>query len=149
MGPAEGGFEQQDSNRSICESDAGTSSKSGKGKARVAKVTRRHPREAVANEKAPGESTELAKRMKAMLEEVRSQVQRDKSNSLTKSTEEVKRPTLEKDTALFAENLNLNTDSRRVMTEPYMEDGSLPEAECLTFRNHMGGDTLDAFAPLA
>ena len=30
-----------------------------------------------------------------------------------------------------------------------MEAGSLPEAECLTFRNHSGGDTLDAFAPLA
>ena len=30
-----------------------------------------------------------------------------------------------------------------------MEVGSLPEAECLTFRAHMGGDTLDAFAPLA
>ena len=30
-----------------------------------------------------------------------------------------------------------------------MEAGSLPEAECLTFRAHMGGDTLEAFAPLA
>ena len=30
-----------------------------------------------------------------------------------------------------------------------MEVGSLPEAECLTFRNHSGGDKLDAFAPLA
>ena len=30
-----------------------------------------------------------------------------------------------------------------------MEVGSLPEAECLTVRNHCGGDTLDAFAPLA
>ena len=30
-----------------------------------------------------------------------------------------------------------------------MEVGSLPEAECLTFRNTSGGDTLDAFAPLA
>ena len=29
-----------------------------------------------------------------------------------------------------------------------MEVESLSEAECLTFRNHMGGDTLDAFAPL-
>ena len=35
------------------------------------------------------------------------------------------------------------------MTEPDMEVGYLPEAECLTFRNHMGGDTMDAFAPLA
>ena len=30
-----------------------------------------------------------------------------------------------------------------------MEVGPLPEAECLTFRNHSGGYTLDAFAPLA
>ena len=30
-----------------------------------------------------------------------------------------------------------------------MEVGSLPEAVCLTFRNHSGGNTLDAFAPLA
>ena len=45
--------------------------------------------------------------------------------------------------------MNLNTDSRRVMTEPDMEVESLPEAECLTFRNHRGGDTMDAFAPLA
>ena len=29
-----------------------------------------------------------------------------------------------------------------------MEVGSREEAECLTFRQHMGGDTLDAFAPL-
>ena len=32
---------------------------------------------------------------------------------------------------------------------PGMEVGSLPEAECLTFRAHMGGDTLEAFAPMA
>ena len=30
-----------------------------------------------------------------------------------------------------------------------MEAGSREEAECLTFRQHMGGDTLDAFAPLS
>ena len=30
-----------------------------------------------------------------------------------------------------------------------MEVGSLPEAEYLTFRNHSGGDTVDAFASLA
>ena len=30
-----------------------------------------------------------------------------------------------------------------------MEVGSLLEAEYLTFRNHSGGDTLDAFTPLA
>ena len=30
-----------------------------------------------------------------------------------------------------------------------MEVGSREEAECLTFRQHVGGDTLDAFAPLS
>ena len=30
-----------------------------------------------------------------------------------------------------------------------MEAGSRVEAECLTFRKHVGGDTLDAFAPLS
>ena len=42
--PAEGGFEQQDSNRSICESDTGASNRSSGGKPRVAKVSRKqHP----------------------------------------------------------------------------------------------------------
>ena len=30
-----------------------------------------------------------------------------------------------------------------------MEVGSREEAECLTFHQHVGGDTLDAFAPLS
>ena len=62
-----------------------------------------------------------------------------------KDTEEAKQPTLEKDTALFAGTLNQPPTTMG----PGMEVGSLPEAECLTFRNHSGGDTLDAFAPLA
>jgi hypothetical protein len=41
--PAEGSFEQQVSNRSICESVARTSNKSSNGKPRVAKVSRRTP----------------------------------------------------------------------------------------------------------
>ena len=39
--PAEAGFEQQDSNRSICESDSGTSIRSSSGKPRVSKVSKR------------------------------------------------------------------------------------------------------------
>ena len=39
--PAEAGFEQQDSNRSICESDSGTSIRSNSGKPRLSKVSRR------------------------------------------------------------------------------------------------------------
>ena len=30
-----------------------------------------------------------------------------------------------------------------------MKAGTREEAECLTFRQHMGGDTLDAFTPLS
>ena len=71
MTPAVEGTDHVDSDRSMCGSDNGRSSRSGKGKARVSKVTRRHPTEAVTSDKAPGESTELAKRLKAMLEEVR------------------------------------------------------------------------------
>ena len=39
--PAEAGTEQQDSNRSICESDSGTSVRSSSGKPRVSKVSKR------------------------------------------------------------------------------------------------------------
>ena len=39
--PAEAAFEQQDSNRSICESDSGTSIRSNSGKPRVSKVSKR------------------------------------------------------------------------------------------------------------
>jgi len=39
--PAEIGTEQQDSNRSICESDSGTSVRSSSGKPRVSKVSKR------------------------------------------------------------------------------------------------------------
>ena len=63
--------DQPDSDRSFCGSDHGHSSKSGKTKARVSKVNRRHPTEAVTSVKAPGESTELAKRLKGMLDVVR------------------------------------------------------------------------------
>jgi len=59
-----------------------------------------------------------------------------------KDTEETLPSTSNNDTALFA-----GTDNQ--LLGPGMEVGSLPEAECLTFRNHSGGDTLDAFAPLA
>ena len=39
--PAEFGIEQQDSNRSICESDSGTSVRSSSGKPKVSKVSKR------------------------------------------------------------------------------------------------------------
>ena len=62
----------------------------------------------------------------------------------SKNTEEDDFLTPEKDTAVFA-----GTANPHLVMGPGMEAGSLPEAECLTFRAHMGGDTLDAFAPLA
>ena len=39
--PADTAFDQQDSNRSICESDSGTSIRSSSGKPRVSKVSKR------------------------------------------------------------------------------------------------------------
>ena len=60
MTPAVERTDQPDSDRSFCGSDNGLSSKSGKTKARVSKVTRRHRTEAVTSGKEPGESTELA-----------------------------------------------------------------------------------------
>ena len=35
------------------------------------------------------------------------------------------------------------------MQGPDIKGGSPVEAECLKFRKHVGGDTLDAFAPLS
>ena len=68
---------------------------------------------------------------------------RTPSPAPTKNTEE-DFLTPEKDTAVFA-----GTANPHLVMGPGMEAGSLPEAECLTFRAHMGGDTLEAFAPLA
>ena len=62
------------------------------------------------------------------------------SQAPLKDTEETLPSTSENDTALFAGTNNQ-------LLGPGMEVGSLPEAECLTFRNRSGGDTLDAFAP--
>ena len=61
------------------------------------------------------------------------------------NSEEVKEPTLNTAPASLAGNLNSNQDDKIHGTQV----GTLPEAECLTFRKHIGGDTLDAFAPLA
>ena len=69
---------------------------------------------------------------------------RTPSTAPSKNTEEADQLTPEKDTAFFA-----GTANQHLATGPGMEAGSLPEAECLTFRAHMGGDTLEAFAPLA
>ena len=70
MAPAEGGKDQQESDRSFGGSDNGLSSHSGKGKARVTKVTRRpqttkmtsrHEKEAV-DPREPTEAHEKAQK---------------------------------------------------------------------------------------
>ena len=49
LDPAEAGIEQQDSNRSICESDSGTLIRSSSGKPRVSKVSKRPKQEYIAD----------------------------------------------------------------------------------------------------
>ena len=49
--PAEAVVEQQDSNRSICESDSGTSVRSSSGKPRVSKVSKRPKQEYIPDAK--------------------------------------------------------------------------------------------------
>ena len=49
--PAEADFEQQDSDRSICESDSGTYFRSSSGKPRVSKVSKRPQQEYQADPK--------------------------------------------------------------------------------------------------
>ena len=49
--PADTAFDQQDSNRSICESDSGTSIRSNSGKPRVYKVSKRPQQEYISDPK--------------------------------------------------------------------------------------------------
>ena len=145
MVPAEVSFDQSDSNRSMCGSDAGISSKnSSKGKARVSKVTKRRPQEYITDSKQRLAALGPQAFFDDMMSRKRElQWNRTPSPVPMKNTEE-DFLTPEKDTAVFA-----GTANPHLVMGPGMEAGSLPEAECLTFRAHMGGDTLDAFAPLA
>ena len=72
---AAGGTEQEESNRSMCGSENGLSNRSGNGKARVSKVTRRQPTEAVYKPPAPTEIAELFKRMQEMKDILRRMVE--------------------------------------------------------------------------
>ena len=72
-------------------------------------------------------------------------MQQAKNNSLVNNGEEVKEPTLNTAPATLAGNLNSNQDDKVHGTQV----GAASEAECLTFLKHIGGDTLDSFAPLA
>ena len=71
-------------------------------------------------------------------------VEQSKRSDTVQNIEEVKAPILETAPANFAGNLNSNQEC----TIPDEQVRTASEAECLTFRKHMGGDTLDAFAPL-
>ena len=63
MTPAAEGTDQEESNRSMCGSENGLSSRSGNGKARVSKETRRKPTEAALEPPSSTEIAEMSKRM--------------------------------------------------------------------------------------
>ena len=144
MTPAVEGTDQEMTNRSMCWSENGLSNRSGNGKARVSKVTRRQPTEAVYKALTSTEVAELSKRMQEMKDNLRRMVDESKRSDTVQKTEEVKAPILDTAPANFAGNLN----SKQECTAPDEQVRTASEAECLTFRKHMGGDTLDAFAPL-
>ena len=91
MAPAVVGKDQQDSDRSFCGSENGFSSKSGNSKARVSKVTRRHPQVTSAREEtipSPGTSTELANNLRAIMSKMRGGLHTEPAGTLEKSEEE-------------------------------------------------------------
>ena len=102
MAPAVVGKYQLESDRSFCGSDNGLSDKSGKGRARVVKVTRRHPTEATsfhAKATSPNDSSTLVHNLREREDTMRCE---STSHRIIKNTEEVSRPILEEDTAFFA-----------------------------------------------
>ena len=108
MTPAVEGTDQEESNRSMCGSENGLSSRSGNGKARVSKVTRRQPTEAVHKPPSSTEIAEMSKRMQEMQENLRKMMQTSKRSDTVHITEEVKAPNLDTAPANFAGNLNSN-----------------------------------------
>ena len=92
MAPAVVGKDQQDSDRSFCGSENGISSKSGNGKARVSKVTRRHPQVTssshVETTSSPGTSTELANNLRSLMSKMRSEQHIQPHGTLEKSEED-------------------------------------------------------------
>ena len=77
MAPAMVGKDQQDSDRSFCRSENGLSSKSGNGKARVSKVSRRHPQVTsshVETTSSPGTSTEVANNLRSIMSKMRNEL---------------------------------------------------------------------------
>ena len=91
MAPAVVGKDQQDSDRSFSGSENGISSKSGNGKARVSKVTRRHPQVTSARDEttsSPGTSTELANNLRSLMSKMRSELPIQPHGTLEKSEED-------------------------------------------------------------
>ena len=91
MAPAVVGKDQQDSDRSFCGSENGISSKSGNSKARVSKVTRRHPQVTsshVETTSSPSTSTELANNLLSLMSKVRNEMRVQPTGTLEKSEEE-------------------------------------------------------------
>ena len=152
MAPAEDGTNQSENDRSICGSESGISSRSNQGTARVSKVTQRRPTETTLNNLSRlnnALSKDAAQNLRADYEASQSRMQA-LSQLGKKKSEEVKRPTPEKDTALLAGTSNLESSvPNTIEVGPSMEAGLPSEAECLTYRTCYGGDTMDAFAPLA
>jgi len=96
MAPAVVGKDQQDSDRSFCGSENGLSSKSGNSKARVSKVTRRHPQVTSARDEttsSPGTSTELANNLRSLMSKMRGELSIQPHGTSEKS-EEVHTPIL-------------------------------------------------------
>ena len=90
MAPAMVGKDQQDSDRSFCGSENGLSSKSGNSKARVSKVTRRHPQvtsSRMETNSSPGTSTELAHIFRSLMSKMRSDLYMQPQGTLEKSEE--------------------------------------------------------------
>ena len=87
MTPAVEGTDQEESNRSMCGSENGLSNRSGNGKARVSKVTRRQPTEAVYKPPAPTEIAELSKRMQEMKDNLRRMVEQSKRSDTVQNIE--------------------------------------------------------------
>ena len=92
MAPAVVGKDQQDSDRSFCGSENGLSSKSGNSKARVSKVTRRHPQVTssshVETTSSPGTSTDLANKLRSLMSKMRGGLHTEPAGTLEKSEEE-------------------------------------------------------------
>ena len=111
-------------------------------------MTQRRPTEATLNHMTRLATNEVAQTLRADYDA--SQLRMQALGQMGKKiSEEVKQPIPGKGTALLAGTSNQQDSSRKFEVGPNMEAGSPSEAECLTYRTCYGGNTIDAFAPLA